>query len=165
MQTQILVWGNKAAMGNNISGWVIQEWVFLLPEAYQSVPDLYLSLIAFLSLPAAALVEVCQDLFPALSWFSFGPFVSLLPAHQGLHLKASAPSWCNPLSCTTGTNVLATPVSMDSSAGVKVSAAPLQPLPKGLVPPVGHRCPPLLQVLPYTQRPLNLCNQSANSYW
>lgn len=74
------------------------------------------------------------------------------------HPPAAVPS------AATVSNVSATSVSVDSSAGMKVSAAPLQPLPNGLALPVGPRCPPLLQVLPYTQHPLNLCNENATSH-
>lgn len=104
------------------------------------------------SLPCAALVFIWAFRLPS-------------PCSPGAPSQGLA-TWADAIpSAATGTNVSATPVSTDSSAGVKVSAAPLQPLPKGLVPAVGLRCPPLLQVLPYTQHPLNLCKQSASSYW
>lgn len=158
-------------MGNSIADWVIQKWVFPLPGAYQSFPDLYLSLITFLIL-LAVLLEICQNLFPNVSWFSLNARDFHLPsplsfplAHGELHLKAVPLSCCNHLGCDGGTGGSAISMSMGCSAGVKVSAAPLIPLPKGLAPPGGPACLPLLEVLSYTQHPLNLCSENMSIYW
>lgn len=169
---QTAVWGNGAAMGNNITDWVIQKWVFPLPGAYQSSPDLYLSLITFFILLVAASVELCQNLFPSVSWFSLNAWDFHLPCppvlaagSQELHLKAVPPSCCNPLGCDEGTGGSAISMSTRCLDAMKVCAASLMPLSKGLAPPGGRGRTPLLKVLSNTQCPLNLCSENTSIYW
>lgn len=127
-------------MGNNITDWVIQKWVFPLPGAYQSFPDLYLSLITFLILLAATLVELCQNLFPSVSWFSLNawdfhlPSPVPVPGSWELHFKAVPPSCCNPLGCDGGSSGSANCMSMGCSDRMKVCAGPLMSLTKVLAP-------------------------------
>lgn len=80
-------------MGNDITDWVIQKWAFPLPGAYQSFLDLYLSMIMFLILIVAALMELCQNLFSSVSWFSLNAWGIHLPSPPVLILGSwRAPS-------------------------------------------------------------------------
>lgn len=84
---QTVVGGKEAAMGNNTTDWVIEKWVFPLPGAYQSFPDLYLSLSTWPIL-LAALVELCKNLFPSMSWFLLNAWGFHVPSPPAL-----APVW------------------------------------------------------------------------
>lgn len=159
-------------MGNNITDWVIQKWVFPLPGAYQSFPDLYLSLITFLILLAATLVELCQNLFPSVSWFSLNAWDFHLPSPPvpvpgswELHFKAVPPTCCNPLGCDGGSSGSANCVSMGCSDRMKVCAGPLMSLTKVLAPPGWPDSLPLLKVLSSTQHSQNPCSKNTSIYW
>lgn len=106
------------------------------PRGISVISDLYLSLITFLILPTAALVDIYQNLFPSVSRFSRDFYLPFFSSPHARFLGISISRLCHhpaPISLAAMEAPVAQPSPCPWAAqlGGKFIAAPLVPSPAG----------------------------------